>query len=423
MTRWRGVWAMARKNLRKAWLRNTILVLALTLAIAGDLLLGLFFTGLEGRAAALVPQTAQNASLLALAPPGIKVESWLSWGRYGGGIYRSRTYDEAYTIHWQQGATSAGRTYVMAIDPDMPFLRDVEIAGRWPFEPNEVALPEQMAAALAVAPGDRVQLAIAQQPGVGDYLVSGVFKPEAAAPDQGGGRRPVRGSGGEPARWYDQSIAFPMLYLYDTATGEPRWPINGAYISVSANRAATLERRLRGFLEREAPTQPALARFALSEPIFLRADLGPTHGHALGRLVFSPGRRAIGASFLFIGIGIFVILLIAFIERKRELAVLKTVGMNNNMVLVMVLAELGTVALIALGLGSAVAVGVGRVIAQSVAYIPPPNLAAWLWAILHTAVVLVLATLLPLSMMRLATVQQLLQNERLYIWRKRVTLS
>ena len=72
---------------------------------------------------------------------------------------------------------------------------------------------------------------------------------------------------------------------------------------------------------------------------------------------------------------------------------------------------------------SALAAGVGGTIARAVEYVPAPTVGAWLLAVLHTGAVLVLAAMLPLSMARLATVQQLLQNEKLYLRRKRVTLS
>ena len=414
MSRWRALWGMARKNLRQAWLRNLVLALALTLAIAGDLLLGLFFTGLETRAGAMAATDYQNVPMVVFAPADVNMESWLSWSRYAGGFYGSRNYEEAATFAWREGFTPAGRTRLMAVSFETPAFRSLAIEGRWPFAADEVALPSPLATELDLGPGDQVPLTVAGEASSVLHRITGVFVPEALGPDRG--PRTIR------ERDLDDSLNFPLLAVRPTGSEADRWPANGALITVRAADAAALERRMRSYLEREYPVQPALRRTSLVEPVFMRPDMGSEQGSLLGRQIFAPGRRALAASFVFVGTGIFVILLIAFIERKRELAVLKTVGMNNNMVLNMVLLELGAVAAVALALGSGLALGVGNVVAQAVEYVPPPTVGAWLWAFVHTAAVLGLATILPVSMMRLASVQQLLQNERLYLWRKRVTL-
>jgi hypothetical protein len=408
---------MAKRNLRKAWLRHTVLLVVLALAIAGDVLLGLFFAGLEARAGALAPAMEQNTALVVLAPAGTNVEAWLSGSRYSSFV-GGRNYDEAVTMAWSYGHSPLGRTVVLAVSFDQPVFRALELAGRWPFDAGEVALPLAMATALGVGPGDGLRLHIpgdeTLQQG-GTLRITGVFVPEVIGPDRGP-RMPR-------TRSIDPTLSLPLVALRPGGGQSPRWPINAAMLTVRAADAKYLESRMRANYEREYPMQPAAQRFALVDPVFLRADLGPELGRSLGRLIFAPGRRALAASFLFAGVGIFVILLIAFIERKRELAVLKTVGMNNNMVLGMVLLELGAVALAALALGSAAAVIIGGAIAAAVEYMPRPTFWAWFWATAHTALVLFAATILPVSMMRLATVQQLLQNERLYIFRKRVTLS
>jgi|GEM_PF-1567883 len=419
MMRWRALWAMARRNLRKSWMRQVVLVLALTLAITGDVLIGLFFAGLEARAGDLAPPAPQNVPLVVLAPDGTNVEAWLSWTR-AIGVSGARGYEERHTIAWREGFTSAGRTFVLAVDFDIAQLRTLPVEGRWPFELDEVALPRHYADELEVGLGELVTLGLVSTvgslPAVRDFRVTAIFRPEVALP----GSRP---GATWPPRPMDPALSFPLLALHPGGQEAPRWPANGAFVTVREGNAAFLERRMRSYFERDYQMQPAAQRFGTADPIFLWGDLGPELGRSLGRQIFSPGRRALAASFVFVGTGIFVILLIAFIERKRELAVLKTVGMNNNMVLGMVLLELGAVAFVALVLGSVLAGVVGQVVSEVVDYVPAPTLSAWFWATMHTGAVLVLATLLPVSMMRLATVQQLLQNERLYIWRKRVTLS
>lgn len=414
MIQWRALWAMARKNLRKAWVRHTVLAVVLTLAIAGDVLLGLFFAGLEGRAGSLAPATDNSLPMLVLAPDGVNVEAWVSWAARAGGFYSARNYDEAYMIAWREYGSASGRTTVLAVDFTMPQLSRLPLEGRWPFERDEIALPRSSAASLGATVGSSVQLRDPATGAAESFRVTGIFRAEI-----GSGTRPTA----LPTALPDPSLDFPMVALYPGSSEASRWPTNATYILMRAANAAVLEQRMMGYYAREHPVQPAMARFAVTEPVFVRGDLGPELGGLLGRLIFSPGRRALAASFVFIGTGIFVVLLIAFIERKRELAVLKTVGMNNNMVLTMVLMELGAVAAVALVVGSLTAVLAGGAVANAVEYVPPPTLKAWVWAVAHTAIVLVLATSLPLSMMRLATVQQLLQNERLYIHSKRVTLS
>lgn len=433
MSRWRAIWGMARRNLRRSWARNLALALVLTLGIGGDILLGMFFTGLENRASLLAPPAAQSVPMQVLAPTGVNLESYLSWATYSGSIGSSRNFQEAYRLYWQDAFSELGRGLILAVDFEAPFFRAFPLEGRWPFEADEVALPEWMAAGLGARPGSVVRLAAQDPSNIGSYRVTGVFRPEipvqlspgtrtlpAAARLDGTANWPLlalRLPGGEPAAGGTGPIsgsAKPADHR-----GEP----NGAWIMVVEERAAALEQRMLGFYVREHPAQPAAVRFGPVAPVFNRSRTAPEQGRLLGRRIFATGRRALGASFLFVAIGVFVILLIAFIERRRELAVLKTVGMNNRMVLAMVLMELGAVAGLALATGSGLAVAAGIQVARVVDYVPPPTFAAWLWAFVHTSTVLALATVLPLSMMQLATVQQLLQNQKLYLVRKKVTLS
>lgn len=408
---------MASRNIRRAWARNLVLVVVLTLAIAGDVLVGLFFTGLESKAESLVPPAPQKMTLLVLAPDWVNVPSWLSWASLAGSFYTSRNFRANYDIVWRDCFTPGGRTLALFCDFEDPHLRNLPLAGRWPYDASEVAIPAPLAEAWGVTLGGKVSLALGDNPQrAAEFTVTGIFRPETTVTRSEGRfeRRDV---------YADATLSFPLFALYPGGSEAPVTRINGSFLDLDERNVPSLERRMRAYLDREYPLQPAAARYAMTKPVFIRSHQGPDQAQALGRLVFSPGRKALAAGFLFVGTGIFVILLIAFIERKRELAVLKTVGMNNSMVLAMVLAELGAVAAVALVLGSAVAVGVGRSIAQVVEYVPAPTVGAWLWSIAHTAIVLFLATLLPLSMARLATVQQLLQNERLYLFRKRVTLQ
>ncbi len=417
MNRTAAIWAMARRNIRRAWARNLVLVVVLTLAIAGDVLVGLFFTGLESKAESLVPPASQNMTMLVLAPDFINVVSWVSWSRFAGGLGTSHNFKSSYHIGWRDCYTPSGRNMALYLSFEFPFLYDLPLTGRWPYDASEVALPSSSAELWGAGVGDRVRLALGDDPGAAaEFTVTGIFSPEATV---------LRGDGRSQRRetHHDATLDFPLFALYPGGSETAAVPLNGAFLDMEERNAPALEARMRSYIDREYLTQPSAARYGLTKPMFIRPRQGPDQAKAIGRLVFSPGGKALAAGFLFVGTGIFVILLIAFIERKRELAVLKTVGMNNSMVLAMVLAELGAVAAVALILGSALAVGVGRSVAQVVEYVPEPTVGAWLWSILHTAVVLFLATLLPLSMARLATVQQLLQNERLYLFRKRVTLS
>lgn len=429
MDRRRAIWGMALRNLRRSWARNLALALVLTLGIGGDILLGMFFTGLENRAALLAPPSPQSVSLQVLAPAGVQMEPWLSWATYSGSFSASRNFDQAYRLFWQDCYSSLGRGLILAVDFETPFFRTFPLEGRWPFEVDEVALPEAMAARLGVHAGGTVELALDNPAQVETYRVTGVFRPEIPARVTPG-TRPLPAS----AR-LDLTADWPLLALRVPGSATPvqgsgsaalpdyRFRSNGAWIYVADDRAAALEQRMLSYYVREYPSQPAAIRFGTVVPSFVRPRLGPELGSLLGARIFATGRRALAASFLFVGIGVFVILLIAFIERRRELAVLKTVGMNNNMVLTMVLMELGAVAGLAMATGSALALAVGIQISRVVDYVPPPTLHAWLWAFGHTSAILILATALPLSMMQLATVQQLLQNQRLYLIRKKVTLS
>lgn len=417
MNRSGAVWTMAKRNLRRSWARNLLLVIILTLAIAGDVLVGLFFTGLEARAESLAQETPQSVSMMILAPDWVNTPALVNWARRAGVFYGGVNYDAAYMIAWRECLTPGGRTMALYLDFESPYLKSLGVQGRWPYEAGEVALPVDMATSWGVTVGSQIRLAIGTDPrNAAPLKVTGVFRPETTVSRQDG-----RVTRRETVQ--DPSLNFPVLALYPGGAAEPVLPINAAFLDLSSSGADSLESKIRTYVEREYPRQPALSRLTGTGLVILRPETGPNQAESIGRVIFAPGRKALAGGFLFVGVGIFVILLIAFIERKREFAVLKTVGMNNSMVMTMILMELGAVAAIALAAGSGLAVGIGQMIARVVEYVPAPTVGAWLWSIVHAGVVLVLATLLPLSMARLATVQQLLQNERLYIFRKRVTLS
>ncbi|MDP2871129.1 MAG: ABC transporter permease [Bacillota bacterium] len=125
----------------------------------------------------------------------------------------------------------------------------------------------------------------------------------------------------------------------------------------------------------------------------------------------------IGLSLLFVGIGTLTLLLLTFMERRREVAILKAVGLTGGNIATIFAMEVAFVALLgmAVGLGGAVMVmrvWLGREISLVLA----------LRAAAMTTVVLYLSSMLPVAMARSATVAELLSGQRVIaIFRSRVS--
>ncbi len=134
------------------------------------------------------------------------------------------------------------------------------------------------------------------------------------------------------------------------------------------------------------------------------------------RAVSYPGADALRLLYLFVGAGAFTLALLSFLDRRREVAILKAVGVDNRSTALLFLWEIGLAGLVGLLAGGVTAHGLAR--AGLLWSVPP-----W-WEQLYgaavTLLVLTLAVALPVGFASQATVNELLQERRIPLFRQRV---
>ncbi len=140
----------------------------------------------------------------------------------------------------------------------------------------------------------------------------------------------------------------------------------------------------------------------------LSANTPRTLGQRIVADMYQPGRQVLAMVYLFMGIGVLSITLITFLERRRELAVLKTLGVSNGQTALVLGFEQALSGVLGLGVGYALI----KVIGQQLAWmgqIPSTTLRGLLLqGVVLTVLVLALSAWFPTLTAKVATVNQLL---------------
>jgi len=123
---------------------------------------------------------------------------------------------------------------------------------------------------------------------------------------------------------------------------------------------------------------------------------------------FAPGRLILVLLFLFMGVGVLTIAMITFLERRRELATLKSIGISDRQVVLLLGIEYGLAGAAGFAITSCLSLLLyGRVAWFRVLSVADMALMA-LSAILVSALTLVISLLYPVLIAKIATVNQLL---------------
>lgn len=284
------------------------------------------------------------------------------------------------------------------------------VAGRAPAGAAEIALPARLATASGLSPGDVVGYHAIDpersEASSGDLRVSGVFALN----------HPLLGrtaSGWLPER-------YGLEYVTDLGARYPRvlanYPPN-AYL-IRLRLGADAGQLGRWMVERDYYDDDRYWRVDPRYPvatIWGDSAIGDSLAQAVG--AGTMGLTGIMLlSLAFVGVGVLTVFLLAFLDRRREIAVLKTVGFRGTdiaRVFGLEVAVVGTAGLL-LGLTAAYAL----VTAWLGQRLSPAMVGGCVLAVLLT---LAAATLLPIAMASAATVTELLGGRRVIaVFRQRV---
>ncbi len=308
-----------------------------------------------------------------------------------------------------------GRLWTLAVPPGSWVLEGkVRLeSGRLPAASDEVLMPAALAARPGAAVGDRVALGYLS-PGPNpashvftetSFLVVGTFRAELSFLD-----RPLLAIAGEG--WPCPGLPDPSRPLTSAGPNILFFQLKDGYPPAAFRAWLTEPDRREGHRVYPGPRYPVGQFWSVDTP------------RELARLLvgwaFFPATQATLGAFGFLGFGLFAVMLGAFLERRRELAVLKAVGFDAALVGRLLALETALVG--AAGATAGLALG-GWLTAFLTPWYPPgagltPRSAVE--ALAYAGLTLSVAVAFPVALARVATVNQLLLNQPIYLARREI---
>jgi len=441
---WAPAWELAARGLLRWWLRSVLLVLLIGLAVTSYLTTSVFATGTRARTVPDVDLGMDRTVLARLTcidgmgQPGV---SWayvqLRWlddprvyeyprselryrslvtGEEDGELAMLRAHPDVAAALVARLLTLEfpwGTDDFLSLPSDAPVLSALEfVAGRPPAGPAEVALPRELADLTGLLPGSEIEVLVSDPDSAtrgahsaSTLTVTGVFSggPAYAA------RRPLG--------WIEGSYDIP--WITNTAAHWPRTLERlepNSYL-IELRPEADMEDFLLWFTDEEWTEGMYLHLHERYPVAHLWCDYRAAESLALG---VTGGMSAFAGilllSLAFVAVGVFTIFILAFLERRREIAILKTVGLTGVNIATVFWTEAGAVAFLGLLVGTA-----GAAVVLNVWFGAGLSLSMVARAAVVTGLVIVASCLLPVAMARVATVSELLGGQRVTaVFRHRV---
>lgn len=146
-------------------------------------------------------------------------------------------------------------------------------------------------------------------------------------------------------------------------------------------------------------------------PLVLRSDTAQVWGRDLQRAIYFPAGEAMFLLYVFFAVGLFALMLLSFLDRRRQLAVMKTLGLTSTQIALLLYLEVTVVGLLGLVFGGAAAAGLLAVARHAAGQ----DLRLSWWIMLSgsafSALSLGLSVWFPIGLARLATVANLLGGQ------------
>lgn len=389
MTQFAVVWPLALGALRRSWPRQALMAAILGLAIAAYLLYATFLTGAGQEARLLVESLDLPCDLVFLG------KSTLSQAEIET-VMRNASVTLCETARSTWYLTAAGYVRVLALRESSSLwglLAGPGGAEEAPPVPGrgEVLIPSWAAELSGLAVGQGFVLSPPRVPTAGSALrIAGVHQTA------------------------DDLLGHCAFTLLPEAGPAP----NALFVWMATPEAAA---PLAWNLEQEyvRPGRPVVR--TMDDPVILTAGLPDRMARSVLAQTYLPGAGVMMLVFGFCGIGLFTTVSLGFMDRRRSIAILKTVGMESAGVVTMLAVEQGLVAVAGTVLGSAIA---AAAVPGLAAYFPGQPVLLWSSIIkgaLAGVFVLGAAVFVPAASARVATVNQLLYNLPVPLMTRRIS--
>jgi len=391
VSRFSAAWPLAKGSLRRGKVKWLLMAALLGLAIAVYLSYGTFMAGANAGARLAVDPPLLPADLVYRGNRPLPDSEIEDWQRTSG----VTAFAEARLTDYH---TAYGTLRVYALPIDSPLWQLAGVGSAASEAPvtvpgvGEILLPAGLFAGQGVV-GTEVTLIPPRAPaGKSMVMVTGLHSAADAVLGQAALVRALR-HGPLPN----------SMFFWTTGQG------------TTNSLAASLEVAYLG------PNRPVLYR--PTDPTVVHQGSAGAMASGILAQTYMPGFGIMTMVFVFAAIGLFTTSSLAFLDRKRELAILKTIGLESQGVTDMFLIEQGVVA----GIGIVAGILLGYLIVPRVTAVLPVahsiTLASVLKAIVAGLVVQAAGVVLPALTARVATVNQLLYNMPIPLHSRRISQS
>lgn len=327
------LWPLARRGVAVAKRRNALLAAMVGLSLVFYCLYMSFLDLTYREAAQLAHPTSLPAPVILVYPDGLTPADEAA-------IRSLYWLDASLPVVLGPAATSAGVVDVMVVSDAAPVPELGTLTRGMEPGPGECLLPVGMAAAIGLDLGGELTLMTLRQPGGAglEHLppaatVSGLFEPRAD--------------------W----LAVPLVVVPEADFAQVGGP---TMVLMWVAHPETFEARaVRWLKNRLTPTDVGMvyrAQRALMPLVMLRDTPGELM-RGMARAIYLPGGGAMFLLYVFFGLGAFALMLLGFLQRRRQLAVMKTLGLTSRQAALVLYMEVLIVAAGGLVLGFAVLAG------------------------------------------------------------------
>lgn len=394
-------------SLGNARFRVVLLAVLMITGITGRVLYGHFFGHLSAQAA------ARGGTLR------VPVVMVLPSGRDVGDLITRHASWHRGTISAISGVlapvfTPVGRLEALALDWEQLTARypgNLTVSGRLPTAPGEVALPHKLATASGLGIGQG--FAMSDDPTLrrwSSWKVVGTFTVDPTSP--------------VPPAVLDRPLLAPLEGLVPNVGVVYAWTVppvrfRGAFVAVTPRQLAI---QLRNVYREAFPTVTSGFWGWDALPAFIFAGWERQVTTSLSQGVYQGGGRVLGAGYAFVALGIYSVLVIALMSRRRELAINKTIGLSPRQLVFVFGMEVAVVSLVSFTLGTAAVWVLSRRVAEAMGLTAQVDPGVLIQTLATMGALVVMASAIPLAMAAAATVNQLLYGQKIYLFKRRTLL-
>ena len=266
------------------------------------------------------------------------------------------------------------------VEANRPTPWATDLVGSYPSRPDQIAVPAPLAKKAGLAPGSRLDLTPEGGGPTVVFTVSGVYTPLGHGP------------------FYEFLLS---------ARDESKPPVVNLAIIGGSEELARLIQATHG-------------------PDVRLVRIGPpdTQMRALARSVYATRSTASGIGFALVGVAVLVVLLVAMVERKREAASYKLIGMSSLATLQVLLVELSVALALAVVLAApAYWLVVNRLLVDVQGLGLGAVVTAFTASCLWTVAIAALGASYPFCLTMVGTPSALLSGQRIYLLRRKHVLG